>query len=338
MSLYVRIKKNFTSFKLDVDLSTNDVSALLGASGSGKSLTLKCIAGIVKPDEGVIILNGRTLFDSSKHINLPPQKRKVGYLFQNYALFPNMNVKDNIMCGMKTMPRFLSFIKQDRYKEIISLLKLEGLQYHKPSQLSGGEQQRVALARILVSSPDIILLDEPFSALDEHLRTTLQIEMKDVLKRFNKDVIIVTHNKDEASLLAGSIAIIDDGRVIDYQKTLDIFDNPKYIATGKILGYKNFSFIRNGLTEWGFSLPSKEGYNYISIGNDAFSIEEKENRHDIEVINYLRESSDYLVIFRFASQEKDSPNLFWRVKAKDVNIDKVASLGFKTKDIKYLIN
>lgn len=338
MSLLVRIKKDFGSFKLDVDLTTSGISALLGASGSGKSMTLKCIAGIVKPDEGIIILNGRTLFDSSKHINLPPQKRKVGYLFQNYALFPNMNVKDNIMCGMKTMPRFLSFIKKDIYKEVISLLKLEGLENHKPSQLSGGQQQRVALARILVSSPEIILLDEPFSALDEHLRTTLQIEMKDVLKRFNKDAIIVTHNKNEASLLSSHIAIIDNGTVIDYQETLDIFDNPKYISTAKILDYKNYSFIQEGNTEWGFSLPFKEGYNYITISNDAFSIEEKENRQDIEIINYLRESSDYLVIFRFINQDKDSPNLYWRVKAKDVDIDKVISLGFKTKDIKYLIN
>ncbi len=338
MSLIVRIKKDFGSFKLDVDLSTSNISALLGASGSGKSMTLKCIAGIIKPDEGVIILNGRTLFDSSKHINLPPQKRKVGYLFQNYALFPNMNVKDNIMCGMKYIPRFLSFIKKDRYKEIISLLKLEGLQNHKPSQLSGGQQQRVALARILVSFPEIILLDEPFSALDEHLRTTLQIEMKDVLKRFNKDAIIVTHNKDEASLLAGHIAVIDNGKVIDYQETLDIFENPRYISTAKILGYKNYSFICEGKTEWGFSLPFKEGYNYISISNDAFSIDEKENRYDIEILNYLRESSDYLVIFRFLNQNKDSPNLYWRVKAKDVDLNKVTSLGFKTEEIKYLIN
>jgi molybdate transport system ATP-binding protein len=180
MSLTVDIHKQLGRFSLDASFRADGGTlGLLGASGSGKSLTLKCIAGIERPDRGKILLNGVTLFDSERWINLPPQKRRVGYLFQNYALFPNMTVRQNILCGIRW--------ERDRarraaeLRRVVELLHLQGLEEQRPDQLSGGQQQRTALARILVSRPELLMLDEPFSALDEHLRDQLQIQMKKLL-------------------------------------------------------------------------------------------------------------------------------------------------------------
>ena len=169
MSLVVDIRKSLGDFRLDVSFTAEDgVMGILGPSGCGKSMTLRCIAGVEKPDEGRIELDGVTLFDSARGINLRPQRRRVGYLFQNYALFPNMTVRQNILCGLRH--------EKDRAKreqlmsEYIELMQLGGLEGHYPSQLSGGQQQRVALVRILVNRPRLLMLDEPFSALDSHLR------------------------------------------------------------------------------------------------------------------------------------------------------------------------
>ena len=152
MSLSVDIRKRLGSFTLDVNFTAErGITSLLGASGCGKSMTLKCIAGIEKPDEGVIELDGRTLYDSAKGINLPPQARRVGYLFQNYALFPNMTVRQNILCGLNREKD--RAVKQRRLREMLKMMQLEGFEERKPAQLSGGQQQRVALARILVSDP-----------------------------------------------------------------------------------------------------------------------------------------------------------------------------------------
>ena len=172
MSVSVNIKKKYGDFCLDVAFEGgNEVLSLLGASGCGKSLTLRCIAGIETPDEGKIIINGVTVFDSEKRIDLKPQKRRVGMLFQNYALFPNMTVEENILCGLEGLRDKKE--RKARCKEAVSAFQLEGLEKHLTHQLSGGQQQRVALARMLVSEPEILLLDEPFSALDSHLRPEL---------------------------------------------------------------------------------------------------------------------------------------------------------------------
>ncbi|MBO6040314.1 MAG: ATP-binding cassette domain-containing protein, partial [Oscillospiraceae bacterium] len=206
MSLTVRIRKSLGSFTLDVDFQAeNGVTCLLGASGCGKSMTLKCIAGIERPDEGCIELDGRVLFDSQRHIDLPPQKRKVGYLFQNYALFPNMSVRQNILCGLHREKDKAA--REDALRNMLRMMQLEGLEQHKPSQLSGGQQQRAALARILVSEPKLLLLDEPFSALDGHLRDALKIELRDLLRQFGREVLMVTHSRDEAYNMSESIAV-----------------------------------------------------------------------------------------------------------------------------------
>ena len=195
MSLHVDVRKALGSFTLDVSFTAeNGITSLLGASGCGKSMTLKCIAGIEKPDEGRIELDGRVLFDSEAGINLPPQKRRVGYLFQNYALFPNMTVRQNILCGLNREKDRAA--KEQRLRDMLQMMQLEGLEERKPAQLSGGQQQRVALARILVNDPQILLLDEPFSALDSNLRDSLKVELRDLLKRFGREVLMVTHDRN----------------------------------------------------------------------------------------------------------------------------------------------
>ena len=176
MSLEVNIEKKLNGFTLRSEFTAGDTAtALLGASGCGKSMTLRCIAGIVKPDMGRIVLDGRVLFDSEQHIDLPPQQRGVGLLFQNYALFPNMTVEQNILCGLKAEKDKAA--RKARCEEMLRAMRLEELASRRPAELSGGQQQRTALARILVGKPKILMLDEPFSALDSYLREEVEGEV-----------------------------------------------------------------------------------------------------------------------------------------------------------------
>lgn len=223
MSLCVDIRKDFGNFRLSVNFETQDlVTGLLGASGAGKSLTLKCIAGIERPDSGRIVLNGRVLFDSQKGIDLRVQDRKVGYLFQNYALFPTMTVKKNILAGLHNEKD--RSLRERIYNETVQMLHIGDIQDQKPSTLSGGQAQRVALARILVNRPDVILLDEPFSALDTDLKIELEPQLLEVLKQYGKTVVLVTHSKDEASLLCDHVAMMADGKVTCFGKADDLID------------------------------------------------------------------------------------------------------------------
>lgn len=186
MTIQIDVRKNFGDFSLDLHLQAdNEVMGLLGASGSGKSMTLKCIAGIEKPDDGCIILNEKVLFDSQNRINLPPQERRVGYMFQNYALFPQMTVLDNIRMGARREKN--AALKKKKVAEIMERFEITDLSHRYPSQISGGQQQRTALARILVSDPEILLLDEPFSALDTHLRFRLGARTQRSRARFQKN-------------------------------------------------------------------------------------------------------------------------------------------------------
>ncbi|WOO36819.1 ATP-binding cassette domain-containing protein [Anaerocolumna sp. AGMB13020] len=241
MSLSVDITKKFKDFSLNVTLETSgNRLGLLGASGCGKSMTLKCIAGIEKPDKGKIVLNNKVLFDSDKKINLIPQKRKVGYLFQNYALFPNMTVAQNIGIGMKEKWKR----KQPKVMEMLELFHLSGLENRYPAQLSGGQQQRVALARIFAYEPDVLMLDEPFSALDAFLKESLLEELLETLKIYKGDIIIVSHNRDEIYSLCERLAVIDSGELIMTGDTEKIFSHPKKLAAARLTGCKNISPIR----------------------------------------------------------------------------------------------
>ena len=216
MKLYLNIRKTIGDFKLNMELSSEaDKIGILGASGSGKSMTLRCIAGIETPDSGVITLDGRTLFDSSKKINVKPQDREIGYLFQNYALFPTMTVKENISCGIRDKDR-----KTDNeVNTYIEQFHLTGLEGRYPHELSGGQQQRVALARIMAGKPKLVLLDEPFSALDSYLRDKIRKQTITALEEAGLSIIIVSHDKDDLLSLSDEIFIIHEGEMVTDPKT-----------------------------------------------------------------------------------------------------------------------
>jgi molybdate transport system ATP-binding protein len=242
MSLIVHVKKKYKGFSLDVSFQTDgERLGILGPSGSGKSMTLKMIAGIERPDEGFISLNGRTLFDSAKSINVSPQQRKVGYLFQQYALFPNMTVSQNIQCGLAGTE------KQGWQKvigEMIRRFQLEGMENRYPHQLSGGQQQRVALARCLAANPELILLDEPFSALDAHLREQVALEMKAFLDQYPGESILVSHNRDEIYALCPNLLVLNHGNAMGCGSTQALFHRPVSVDVARLTGCKNISPIK----------------------------------------------------------------------------------------------
>ena len=238
MSISVDINKRLGDFSLEISFETDAKRiGILGPSGCGKSMTLKSIAGIEKPDSGHIRIDNRVLFDQGQKINLKPQKRRVGYMFQNYALFPTMNVVQNIGAGLGVADED----KSARISDMIERFHLQGLEKHLPGQLSGGQQQRVALARIMAYRPDIILLDEPFSALDEHLKERLQHEMISMLEDYEGQVILVSHNRDEIYRFSEELLIMDDGHVMARGQTERLFGDPGSVTVARMTGCKNFS-------------------------------------------------------------------------------------------------
>lgn len=252
--LVCKIKKDFANFKLDVDFEMrNESLGFLGASGSGKSLTLKAIAGLIKPDLGKIILNGRTLFDSEKKINLRPQERRVGYLFQDYALFPNFTVEENVRAGLREKEDITDKLKEMHIYHIKDKL---------PAYISGGERQRTALCRILVNKPDILLLDEPFSALDEFLKNSIETEVLNIIRKYELKTILVSHNKDEVYRMSDNIISIKDGKSGARRTRREFFESPLSLTEAKLIGINNFSdFEIEGdeifLKAWGIRLKTK---------------------------------------------------------------------------------
>lgn len=259
MSIAVNIKKNLGSFRLDVAFSQESgVLALLGGSGCGKSMTLRCIAGIETPDSGKIVLNGVTVYDSERKINLPPQQRQVGLLFQNYALFPNMTVEENILCGLRE--------KRDKSEktallaEYIRKFHLEGLEKHTPTQLSGGQKQRCALARMLIGRPGILMLDEPFSALDSYLRWELERELLSTLREYDGTVLFVSHDRDEVYRISDRIAVYQNGTIDVIGDKWELFRQPITCTAAILTGCKNVaeaSYSEKTVTvpQWGLTLP-----------------------------------------------------------------------------------
>ena len=253
---------------------------------------LKSIAGIVNPDNGVISLttdNETTYFNSEKKINLKPQKRNVGYLFQNYALFPNMTVEENIGTGVE---------KENRERTVPEMIKrfhLNGLEKRYPRQLSGGQQQRVALARIMAYGPDVILLDEPFSAMDTFLKEQLRLELLNSLKDFNGFTIMVTHDRDEAFQFCDELIVLDQGKIIAQGDTYDIFENPKKVQVARLTGCKNISEIEIidehhvKSLDWGLELEtSKEissNITHIGIRAHDFSPAKKDELNAFDTEN-----------------------------------------------------
>jgi molybdate ABC transporter permease protein len=240
--LFINITKQLPEFDLQIALHCVDQSiGILGASGTGKSMLLKCIAGMETPTSGRIVVNGKVLFDSTNNINLPSRDRHIGFLFQNYALFPHLTVAQNIAFGLpKELPSLQ--IKQ-KVSEQLHSIELQGFGDRYPHQLSGGQQQRVALARALVSQPEILLLDEPFSALDTHLRSQMERELISALSNYKGMTLFVTHNIEEAYRICTNLLILDHGQVMRYGKKADVLENPSNLETARLTGCKNFSRI-----------------------------------------------------------------------------------------------
>jgi molybdate transport system ATP-binding protein len=322
------IKKKLSGFSLDVNLTANPgVTALMGASGSGKSMTLRCVAGISKPDSGRIELNGVTLFDSEKKINLPPQARNTGFMFQDSALFPNMTARQNIMSGAKKKPR------AEREAAAVELAKTFHISPHLdkyPHELSGGEKQRCALARIMAGSPDILMLDEPFAALDSHLRWELELELTAAFRRFQKPVLYVSHNRDEVYRLCGDIAIIDHGKNEAAHDKWELFNNPATVQAARLTGCKNIvsaevKGTRIFVNDWGIDFDCGEtagDVRHVGIrANNIVPLSTVENPSDIaasfpfEIANEIEDTFTCILMVRKSGS--DLPPIRWEMRKKD---------------------
>ena len=211
---------------------------ILGASGSGKSLTLQCIAGLETPTQGRIILNGLVLFDSQQGINVPPHQRRIGFVFQNYALFPHMKVAQNIGFGLHKLSQAQ---RKERVWKYIELMQLQGLENRYPHQLSGGQQQRVALARAMAIAPSALLLDEPLSALDTYLRDRIEKLLTEVFSTYKGFTLFVTHKLEEAYRVCGDLLVLSQGKVIASGSKEDIFEHPPTFRVAQLTECKNFS-------------------------------------------------------------------------------------------------
>jgi len=341
MGLSVDIRKKYKDFELEVAfLSEDETLAILGASGSGKSMTLKCIAGLISPDEGKIISDGRVLFDSAAKIDLKPQERDVGYLFQSYALFPNMTVRQNIAIAYGGKP-------EERDADVDALMskyEISELADRYPVQLSGGQQQRTALARIFAYGPQLLLLDEPFSALDAYLRENMQAEFKRMIREYDGNVVLVTHSRDEAYKLADSLVILDEGRPAAAGNLREVFANPGNARAARITGCKNISPIEKigersiFVADWGIELqtaePVRENHAFAGIRAHGFTTDKKTdvNTFSIDIIDEIDGPFEKDLIIQ---AHGCSGSLWWIVK-KDLDASSVQELSIDPENIMLL--
>jgi molybdate transport system permease protein len=236
-SLDVEIKKELEQFELDVRLRAGSAAiGLLGASGAGKTMTLRTIAGIVSPDRGRIVLNNRVLFDDAAGVNVPAAKRKIGVVFQDYALFPHMTVAENVGFGLRGQS---AQERRARVQKQLERMHIAELADRNPAEISGGQRQRVAIARCMAIEPDALLFDEPFAALDPHLRRQTEEQLRETLAGYNGAVIFVTHDMEEAFRFCTDLLVLDQGKVIARGPKHRIFEQPGTVATARLTGCKN---------------------------------------------------------------------------------------------------
>lgn len=316
MALTVEIRKQLGNFRLEASFrAENERLALLGASGCGKSVTLRCIAGILTPDEGRIILDGETLFDSAARINLPPQKRNVGYLFQQYALFPNMTVRQNVTVAVREKAQ-----QKTVTEDLLRRFQLETVAEQKPGQLSGGQQQRAALARILASGPRTILLDEPFSALDSYLKYQLELELAETLEQFPGTVLWVSHDRDEVFRNCQRVCVIDRGRSQPVVTLEELFHHPGTEAAARLSGCKNYADAEPGesavfLPQWGVTLECGRAVpkDVRRIGIRAHHIHpakpDEANAFPCSVVRVVQDVFSAIVLLRPDGAAEDAPLL-----------------------------
>jgi molybdate transport system permease protein len=273
VTLEVQIEKKLAEFTLDVAFrATETPLSVLGASGAGKSMLLRCIAGLERPDRGRIALNDRILFDSQRHVGIPARERRIGLLFQHYALFPHRTVAQNIAFGLHNLPHE---DQTARTASLVARTHLAGLEQRYPRELSGGEQQRAALARALAIQPEALLLDEPLAALDTHLRSQVEAQLQETFATFRRPALLVTHNMEEAYRLGEQLLVLARGRVVAFGAKQEIFRHPPTSEVARLTGCKNISRAQansDGTIEafdWACRLrlahPSATPTNYVGI-------------------------------------------------------------------------
>jgi molybdate transport system ATP-binding protein len=224
MGLSVNLNKRINGFSLKVAWEIgNEIAVLFGYSGAGKSMTFQMIAGLMEPDEGIIRLDDKVFFDRSARTNIPPRKRSLGYVFQDLALFPHMTVRENILYGAH---RIEKKTRDRKVREMLRAFHISGLADKYPGEISGGQKQRVAIARALIRRPDTLLLDEPFSALDNPVRTEMQQLLRKVRSEFNIPIVLITHDVFEAYTVADRIIVYSGGRIAQTGSPLEVFHNP----------------------------------------------------------------------------------------------------------------
>jgi molybdate transport system permease protein len=242
MALEVRIEKKLPEFTLDVSFTASDEPlSILGPSGAGKTMLLRCIAGLERPSRGRVALGERVLLDTAKGIHVRARDRRVGMLFQHFALFPHRTVAENVAFGMQNLP------SQERSRRVANLLArthIAGLEDRYPRKLSGGEQQRAALARALAIEPEALLLDEPLSALDTHLRSQMETQLQETFSAYRRPALLVTHNIEEAYRLGQRLLVLSRGRITALGDKEEVFRRPASVEVARVTGCKNFSRAR----------------------------------------------------------------------------------------------
>ena len=342
MALEVEIEKRAGDFRLQASFSCGkETLGILGASGSGKSMTLKCVAGIERPDRGRIVLDGRVLFDSAKKTDLPPRQRRVGYLFQNYALFPGMTVRQNILCGLHAEKDRRK--REEKADAMLEMLQIRDIASLRPEALSGGQAQRTALGRILVNEPDLLMLDEPFAALDTHLRLKLQAELKNLLSGYDRGIIMVTHDRDEAYRMCDRLAVIERGRMQAVKGTKELFADPESRAAAILTGCKNIAEAQKTgerevfVPDWNIRLatgkPVRDGLKAVGIRAHDFRPDEAENRFPITVIQEIEEPFEWISEFRYNEQNPGSPAVWWRYSREFRQEAPPKELGVSPRDV-----
>lgn len=334
-TLQAELKICITDFTIQVELETGpELVVVFGPSGAGKSLVLRTLAGLVRPDDGFIRLGNRVLFDKKTGINLPPQKRRVGYVPQQYALFPHRSIVGNIAYALHDLPRKE---RLNRIRDLLKLMDLEDQADRKPHQVSGGQQQRVALARALARRPDLLLMDEPFAALDEPLRIHLRSELRQVQTHFGIPVILVTHNLVEAYSLADQLVVVDRGQVIQAGSRDEVFRRPSTVEVARLMGMTNIlqttiinheddrltlDWLGNTLVVDSTAPVRKEKLLNIGIRPEDVIVVRKNRKLEGDVAQNLlhgvivedkAQGFDHLLAFAIQSSERNDQHLYVRI-------------------------
>lgn len=277
---------------LNLEIENHDFTTLLGPSGCGKTTILRMIAGLEKPDSGEIWYDGTCVFSDERKINIPPEKRNIGFVFQDFALWPHLSVFENVAFGLRAR-RDTSNL-DERVSEALKSVQLSEYKNRYPSQLSGGQQQRVGFARAIVTNPDCILFDEPLSALDAILREEMRLEIKKLTKKLNTTAVFVTHDQMEAMSMSDWIIVLNKGKIEQQGKPETIYHNPETRFIANFIGKSNWVANDCMFRPEAAVLSNKDGYKeFPAVVNSIEFLGEKYNLHlDVQGKRWMIESSD----------------------------------------------